>query len=130
MTFFNDALFNPIGKNALWLPLLPCLSGRFRRLSRGWWKRLPVPARLPYLDWMSQHTQSFLYRRERLDFRSCAEDLDQAVRDCLFLALFELPDGKAETVRVTRRPTIFGVVVTDSRVRIASAHAARAGAPA
>src|SRR5579862_3036157 len=60
---------------------------------------------------------------ERLGLRSDAEDLYQAVRDHLVLAVLQLPDSKAEAVRVagmTMTPAVPAVIVTRRRLRIAS----------
>ena len=63
---------------------------------------------------------------ERLGLWSGAEDLYQPVRDHLVLAIFELPDSKAEAVRVARMSMMAPVFVTGRRARIASAQAAGA----
>src|SRR5271155_4872368 len=67
---------------------------------------------------------------ERLSLWNCAEDLDQAIRDYLVLAVLELPDRKTKTVRVARMAMMLGVVIagmifTCRSLRIASPHAAR-----
>jgi hypothetical protein len=60
----------------------------------------------------------------KTSLRSCTEDLDQAVRDHLILAILQLPDSKAEVVRVDGMAMMAAVIVTGRRVRVASAHAA------
>src|SRR4051794_39587991 len=60
-----------------------------------------------------------------------AEDLDQAIRDHLILAVFELPDSESEVARVPRMAmaaaaTLTGRGTVRRRIRITSAHAARA----
>src|SRR5580704_6195714 len=65
----------------------------------------------------------------KLGLRSRAEDLDQAIRDHLVLAIFELPDSKTEAVGITiaGMAMMLAAIVRGRRVRIASAHAAGTG---
>src|SRR5215471_4837812 len=59
-----------------------------------------------------------------LDLWRFAEDLDQAVRNELLLAVFELPDCKTETVWVAG-VAMAGAAVIGRRAWIPPAHAAR-----
>src|SRR5580658_5353052 len=69
---------------------------------------------------------------EGLGLWNCAEDLDEAIRDHLVFAFFELPNRKAETVGVAGMAmmlamVVTGMIVANRRIRIASAQAASSG---
>src|SRR5580704_14406272 len=71
---------------------------------------------------------------ECLGLWNCAEDLDQAFRNQPVFAVFELPDSKAEAVRIAGMATVItviitgmiitGMIVAGRSIRIAAAHAA------
>src|ERR1700733_13882146 len=76
---------------------------------------------------LSNHVLPFIF--VRLDLRSCAEDFNQTVCNHPVFAILDLPDGKAEAVRIalTFTPAARnGGWIRSRHIRIPSAHAARA----